>query len=97
MISTPTGQVSNGDQRQPMINRTTKNGRWKVSGVRVNVKSSDDTKQVIGIKTRLYFKHNSCPNKTSCVLHQFELVDIDHCQVSYFVNSNRFLVALHLL
>ncbi|KAH1095980.1 hypothetical protein J1N35_012901 [Gossypium stocksii] len=80
-IGTPTGQVRNGYQLQPMINRATKNGKWKVSGVRVNVKSSDETKQVIGIKTRLYFKHNSCPNKTICVLHQFELVDIDPCQV----------------
>ncbi|MFQ6627845.1 hypothetical protein Gotur_008145, partial [Gossypium turneri] len=87
VIGTPTGQVPNSDQRQPMINRATKNGKWKVSGVRVNVKSSDETKQVIGIKTRLYFKHNSCPNKTSCVLHQFELVGIDPCQDKYFLGK----------
>ncbi|XP_052484939.1 NAC domain-containing protein 14-like [Gossypium raimondii] len=87
VIGTPTGQVPNSDQRQPMINRATKNGKWKVSGVRVNVKSSDETKQVIGIKTRLYFKHNSCPNKTSCVLHQYELVDIDPCQDKYFLGK----------
>ncbi|KAB2039484.1 hypothetical protein ES319_D02G013300v1 [Gossypium barbadense] len=65
VIGTPTGQVPNSDQRQPMINQATKNGNWKVSGVRVNINSRDETKQVIGIKTRLYFKHNSCPNKTS--------------------------------
>ncbi|KAB2039487.1 hypothetical protein ES319_D02G013500v1 [Gossypium barbadense] len=87
VIGTPTEQVPNSDQRQPMINRATKNGKWKVSGVRVNVKSSDETKQVIGIKTRLYFKHNNCPNKTSCVLHQFELVDIDPCQDKYFLGK----------
>ncbi|MBA0764557.1 hypothetical protein Gotri_013898 [Gossypium trilobum] len=87
VIGTPTGQVPNSDQRQPMINRATKNGKWKVSGVRVNVKSSDETKQVIGIKTRLYFRHNSCPNKTSCVLHQFELVGIDPCQDKYFLGK----------
>ncbi|KAL1060322.1 hypothetical protein V6Z11_1Z107000 [Gossypium hirsutum] len=70
-----------------MINRATKNGKWKVSGDRVNVKSTDDTQQVIGIKTRLYFKHNSCPNKTTCVLHQFELVGIDPCQDKYFLGK----------
>ncbi|TYH26728.1 hypothetical protein ES288_A02G011900v1 [Gossypium darwinii] len=87
VIGTPTRQVPNGDQRQPMINRATKNGKWKVSGDRVNVKSTDDTQQVIGIKTRLYFKHNSCPNKTTCVLHQFELVGIDPCQDKYFLGK----------
>ncbi|XP_052483832.1 NAC domain-containing protein 71 isoform X3 [Gossypium raimondii] len=87
VIGIPTKQVPNSDQRQPMINRATKNGKWKVSGVRVNVKSSDETKQVIGIKTKLYFKHNNCPNKTSCVLHQFELVDIDPCQDKYFLGK----------
>ncbi|KAG8499948.1 hypothetical protein CXB51_006505 [Gossypium anomalum] len=87
VIGMPTEQVPNGDQRQPMINRATKNGKWKVSGVRVNVKSSDDTKQVIGIKTRLYFKPNSWPNKTTCVLHQFELVGIDPCQDKYFLGK----------
>ncbi|KAK8364879.1 hypothetical protein V6Z12_A02G012700, partial [Gossypium hirsutum] len=53
----------------------------------INVKSTDDTQQVIGIKTRLYFKHNSCPNKTTCVLHQFELVGIDPCQDKYFLGK----------
>ncbi|TYI91716.1 hypothetical protein E1A91_D02G013600v1 [Gossypium mustelinum] len=70
-----------------MINRATKNGKWKVSGDRVDVKSSDDTKQVIGIKTRLYFRHNSCPNKTPWTLYQFELVDIDPCQDKYFLGK----------
>ncbi|KAH1095981.1 hypothetical protein J1N35_012902 [Gossypium stocksii] len=87
VIDTPTGQVSNSNKRQPMTNRITKNGKWKVSGDRVDVKSSDDTKQVIGIKTRLYFKHNSCPKKTTCVLHQFELVDIDPPQDKYFLGK----------
>ncbi|KAL1180950.1 hypothetical protein V6Z11_A02G013500 [Gossypium hirsutum] len=53
----------------------------------INVKSIDDTQQVIGIKTRLYFKHNSCPNKTTCMLHQFELVGIDPCQDKYFLGK----------
>ncbi|KAK8307841.1 hypothetical protein V6Z12_D02G013600 [Gossypium hirsutum] len=70
-----------------MINRATKNGKWKVSGDQVDVKSSDDTKQVIGIKTRLYFRHNSCPNKTPWTLYQFELVDIDPCQDKYFLGK----------
>ncbi|KAL1110805.1 hypothetical protein V6Z11_D02G012800 [Gossypium hirsutum] len=87
VIGTPTRQVPNSDQRQPMINRATKNGNWKISGVRVNINSRDETKQVIGIKTRLYFKHNSCPNKTSCMLHQFELVGIDPCQDKYFLGK----------
>ncbi|MBA0827553.1 hypothetical protein Goarm_012325, partial [Gossypium armourianum] len=87
VIGTPTGQVPKGEQRQPMINRATKNGNWKVSGDPVDVKSSDDTKQVIGIKTRLYFRHNSCPNKTPWLLYQFELVDIDPCQDKYFLGK----------
>ncbi|KAL1110813.1 hypothetical protein V6Z11_D02G013100, partial [Gossypium hirsutum] len=70
-----------------MINRATKNGNWKVSGDPVDVKSSDDTKQVIGIKTRLYFRHNSCPNKTPWMLYQFELVDIDPCKDKYFLGK----------
>ncbi|PPD68021.1 hypothetical protein GOBAR_DD35101 [Gossypium barbadense] len=87
VIGTPTGQVPKGEQRQLMINRATKNGKWKVSGDQVDVKSSDDTKQVIGIKTRLYFRHNSCPNKTPWTLYQFELVDIDPCQDKYFLGK----------
>ncbi|MBA0702727.1 hypothetical protein Goari_022937, partial [Gossypium aridum] len=87
VIGTPTGQVLKGEQRQPMINRATKNGKWKVSGDQVDVKSSDDTKQVIGIKTRLYFRHNSCPNKTTWTLYQFELVGIDPCQDKNFLGK----------
>ncbi|KAB2039490.1 hypothetical protein ES319_D02G013600v1 [Gossypium barbadense] len=87
VIGTPTGQVPKGEQRQPMINRATKNGNWKVSGDPVDVKSGDDTKQVIGIKTRLYFRHNSCPNKTPWMLYQFELVDIDPCKDKYFLGK----------
>ncbi|TYH81858.1 hypothetical protein ES332_D02G014900v1 [Gossypium tomentosum] len=87
VIGAPTGQVPKGEQRKPMINRATKNGNWKVSGDPVDVKSSDDTKQVIGIKTRLYFRHNSCPNKTPWMLYQFELVDIDPCKDKYFLGK----------
>ncbi|KAA3485620.1 NAC domain-containing protein 86-like [Gossypium australe] len=87
VIGTPIGQVPKGEQLKPMINRATKNGKWKVSGDRVEVKSNDDTKQVIGIKTRLYFRHNSCPNKTLCILYQYELVGIDPCQDKYFLGK----------
>ncbi|KAK8307847.1 hypothetical protein V6Z12_D02G013900 [Gossypium hirsutum] len=42
---------------------------------------------MIGIKTRLYFRHNSCPNKTPWMLYQFELVDIDPCKDKYFLGK----------
>ena len=71
-------------KRKPMINRVTNAGYRKISGERIKIRAASDSK-VIGIKTRLYFKLNSYPNRTSYVLHEYELTDIDPSQVSCFI------------
>ncbi|KAK8571507.1 hypothetical protein V6N13_047182 [Hibiscus sabdariffa] len=87
IVDPTTGTRTGPDgMREPMINRTTNNGKWKISGGRIKLKDNDSD-EVIGIKTRLYFRPNSCPNKTSCVLYQFELTGVDPCQNKYFLGK----------
>jgi len=74
------------------VNRTTKNGNWKVTGKVRNIKRRG-TNEVIGTKKNLVFLHK-CPDskKTRWVIHEFQAKTSPPDEVLY---NTFFLVLNH--